>query len=329
MSEWSDALVDHLDGIEAGLASTFGLAKGLRGDLFEECLGSFLAWTRSFDATDRFKQVGRLGPAGIGSGVGEWLAAARNRTTKIMEGVTESMWKEFGADRIDLEAASAAYRGLIGALGAGGEAETRFAFATTNYDRSGEMSLSALGYQVDTGARGEVWQTRRINPDAIQAWADPGNVPHLHLHGAVGWYREHGSGIRVLPADQDYDSRQAPAVLYPDPAKDPEGELEMGVGLIWRKFRELASTASHVLVVGHSLHDRPLVAVLADAADGGARIAVSYLEDPAPILAQLRDHERLRSGAVDLSLVDVRVESSGSFDEVARWMTGQIIAPAV
>ena len=70
MSDWSDALVDALNEEEPTLAEqVMRLAKGLAGKDFEETLGAFLQWSQTLDETERFVQLGRVGPSGVSSDV--------------------------------------------------------------------------------------------------------------------------------------------------------------------------------------------------------------------------------------------------------------------
>jgi hypothetical protein len=80
----------------------------------------------------------------------------------------------------------------------------------------------------------------------------------LHLHGAVGWYQRADGSIAQQPPDQGYNpTLGTPVFLPPDPAKDPSNDA--AVSAIWSQFEEALRGATHLLVVGHSLRDEPLV----------------------------------------------------------------------
>jgi hypothetical protein len=75
-------------------------------------------------------------------------------------------------------------------------------------------------------------------------------------------------------AEEEFDpSRGAPVVLYPDPDKKP-AEAAI-VSELWQEFEIMVNEASSVLVIGHSLHDDPLVEHLARV-ERDRPLAVSY-----------------------------------------------------
>lgn len=266
MSDWSDALVDALNEEEPTLAEqVMRLAKGLAGEDFEETLGAFLQWSQTLDETERFVQLGRVGPSGVSNDVITWITNARGRLPRIIRTINSSLWSEFGLKRVDIDTAANAYRELSSALDTLPDQRNRKLFSvTTNYDRSGEAAWELVGFKCDYGGR-----RRRpggsmvLDVDQIRPWDACNTVPHLHLHGAVGWYRDE-DGIRIEAADRAFDDRELPAVLYPDPAKDPTNDAD--VQALWKVFDQALAEATHVLVIGHSLHDRPLLDRLASIA---------------------------------------------------------------
>lgn len=323
MGDWASILVDALDAVEEGLASTIGLRVGIGGEAFEERVGAFLRWTGTLDATERFLQVGRVSSHGVASDVMTWMANARRRTATIIQAVNASLWREFGLTRMDPTEAARAYGALLESLGATSGATTRLFTATTNYDRLGEAALHILGFKPDTGARADPGRTERLQPDDIEVWADAGTVPHVHLHGAVGWYRD-GEGIQVHPPDQEYDDRLSPAVLYPDPDKDPLGDAEAGVHALWERFVDALETATHVVVLGHSLHDRPLLDVLGAAARPGLRFAFCHY-DAAEATAAVLNSNKAFTNAVDVSLVPVDFSPEHDFGALRAWADGATV----
>jgi hypothetical protein len=326
MADWSNELVEALNRAERGLAETLDLRTGLKGDQFEEVLGAFLRWTQTFDATERFMKVGRPGPdTPISSEIVRWLSLARERTSTIVRAVNVSLWREFSLNRVDTATATNTYQRLLKALRAvPGKGSTTLFSATTNYDRSAEVALGELGFSVDTGTRAVRGRTERLDLDAVQPWTDPMIVPHLHLHGAVGWYRDPERGIRVDPADRDFDDRLTPAVLYPDPDKDPLGEGEVGVNALWNKFGDALKSATDVLVLGHSLHDRPLLDALFQYSGRNTRFAFTFHHDAEPIEERLNSY-RTAIANREVSLVSMDFQPKHDFSSLRAWIDGGLV----
>jgi hypothetical protein len=328
MADWSDALVKALDRAERGLAATMDLRTGLTGEEFEEVLGEFLRWTQTFEATKRFIELGRTSPdIPITSEVLNWLSVARRRASTIVDTVNMSLWQEFGLNRVDTAAATSTYQSLLKALRAlPGERSTALFSATTNYDRSAELALAELGFTVDTGTgtRAVRGRTERLDLDAIQPWTDPMIVPHLHLHGAVGWYRDPERGIRVDPADREFDDRLTPAVLYPDPDKDPLGEGEVGVNALWNKFGDALRSATDVLVLGHSLHDRPLLDALFQHSGRNTRFAFTFHHDAEPIEERLKSYRSAISNR-EVSVPPIDFQPEHDFQRLRAWIDGGLV----
>jgi len=328
MDGWSALLVERLDAAEPGLASTIELSSALTGEEFEERVGAFLAWQSGLDLMERFVQVGRQSTAGVSGDVHQWFSNARQQAESIMRVINESLWSEFGGNRIDANVAGASYRELLRALDAlpGTESGGALFSATTNYDRSGEIAFDDVGFTPDTGARGSAWQTSRLDLSTMKPWRSHTEVPHLHLHGAVGWYRDpEQGGIKIAPADQAFDDRLTPAVLYPDPDKDPLAEVDLGVAHLWGKLEEALESATHVLIVGHSLHDRPLLDAIAKAsAQRRLRIGVGWFGEPDPAIQTLNSHGAF-DGTKDLSLIEIDFQPDGDFTNVKRWIDGATI----
>lgn len=328
MADWSNRLVATLDSGEEGLASAIGLRRDMDGEEFEEALGQFLQWTQAFPSPGPFKQFDRD-------------PDSQMRVKKVIRLVNQSLWREFGWPRINSGKASETYAKLLAALDAlpplgGGpeEVSTRLFSATTNYDSSGERALSSLGLTPDIGQQHEEFgQTPYLKPDFV-AWEESLRVPYLHLHGAVGWYREPGPDIRIIPPteprisihhlDQPYDDRLSPAILYPDPRKNPF-DVQLGVHALWRKLKEALETATHVLVLGHSLHDRPLLDALAESAKScrQTRFAFCYYGDQSPLETVLNNDTTFGRPSVDIKLVAMDFQPQWDFTELERWVNGE------
>lgn len=325
MADWSDALVTALNRSESDLADTIGLRSGLSGEEFEEALGAFLRWTQTFDATRRFLRVGRAAGGGLDNEVPSWLIRARERSQIIIEAINSSLWSEFGLNRVDESKAVDTYGQLFKALDALPGGSTQLFSATTNYDRSGEVALSEIGFTANTGARGGPGRTQHLDVEAIEVWGDLSTVPHIHLHGAVGWYRERGGGIRVNPADEEYDNRRTPAVLHPDPNKDPVGDVEVGVHTLWAKLAEALDSATDVLVLGHSLHDAALLDALARRARQSMRFAFCFHRDREAIEAALNAHDVFGTPNVEVSYISMDFRPEHDFVQVKEWINGSHI----
>ncbi len=161
-------------------------------------------------------------------------------------------------------------------------------------------------------------------------WDNSLTVPHLHLHGGVGWYREYQRGSILGPPqsprifipyldDDRYRATYPPAILYPDPKKDPH-DIELGMDRLWNKFAEALETATHVLVVGHSLHDKPLLDALAEPVHAGRQIhfAICYHGDPQPVRTVLEKHPLFNSLSPRLISMDFQPEHD--FSEMKGWI---------
>jgi hypothetical protein len=254
MAGWADRLCDVLEGVEPGLAAAAGLRYGLTGEKFEETLGALLRWQELRPLNRRFTHLG-------GSKVGKHPAEVEHaferesgRLQAIMASLHHSLYDEFGASRISMPSARAAFAWLLDLLPTG----TRLTIATTNYDRTPEMVLPELGYAPNTGFVRRPGCAPKLAPDGlVLAVANTENeVAVIHLHGAVGWYQQGGEVIEHY-ADQPFRREMGvPAVLYPDPDKDPTRDA--AVRALWNEFDHALDAATHVLVLGHSLHDTAL-----------------------------------------------------------------------
>lgn len=167
------------------------------------------------------------------------------------------VYREFGRLSINTEKARSAYGGLLDKLGF---PEARVVFSTTNYDTSIEVGLQAIGTIPNDGFPPTSWERPFLTPVGMVDWdsGHKGSVPVLHLHGAVGWYFEPKGQIARQYPDQSYNpSLGVPAILPPDPNKEPTSSPFVGV--IWSEFIRALQGSTHVLILGHSLNDRALM----------------------------------------------------------------------
>jgi hypothetical protein len=268
MSDWADSLCESLDQKELRLAEGCHLRPGMTGPEFEQNLGLLLRWQQIRHLESRFEGLG-------GGNIGEPINAvtkSRDRIDRrmalVMETLNATLFREFGQGQVDDEKARKAYGLLLDYL-----ERPDLILATTNYDGSAEAALVGLGLDIDTGFRRRPSRTPILKPQGLVT-ERRGNIPAIHLHGAVGWYERDGN-VGEYHADLDYNpSLGSPVVLYPDPDKDPTHDAT--VNLLWAEFQAAVDEVDSILVVGHSLHDPALVRVLKDAA-GSKPVVITYL----------------------------------------------------
>lgn len=255
MRDWAGTLCEALDAEEPGLAQACGLDPEFDGPQFEEALGDLLIWNRMRPLEEKFE------PLALNNFNGqprEKLRMARKNTSdrlvKIRSAVNGTLYRQFSHVAVDDARAVAAYGSLLKQL-----RKPDVAIATTNYDRSAESALLKLGYSVVNGFVGDPPGRKIFEPASLAEMRGKG-VTLLHLHGAVGWYERNGEVV-LDNADEDHDdSRGSPVVLYPERGKNPSENVI--VAELWRELEFAVENARRVLVIGHSLHDQPLVDVL-------------------------------------------------------------------
>ncbi len=251
MTDWSDALCSALDAEEPGLAKACHLAPGMDGEEFEKNLGLLLRWNQVNWLEERFQDLGGSRAGSHTDQIPKARHQFRTRLEGVMRTVNLTLFEQFGQGKVDDDRAAQAYGALFSHFD-----DDRLIVATTNYDRSAEAGLEALGKNVDTGFRHRTSRTPTLEPAGLVADRED-QTPVIHLHGAVGWYEQDGTVVDYY-GDQPYrEALGAPVVLYPDPDKDPTADAL--VSLLWLEFREALEEASSVLVIGHSLHDPALV----------------------------------------------------------------------
>lgn len=268
MKDWSDVLCESLEAQEAGLSAACHLAPGMDGPEFEKNLGLLLRWQKVRHLEERFQGLGGEPPGTQTSPVIRARKNTARRLDEVMRAINVTLYEQFGQHRIDDVRAEVAYGALLKELG-----DAEIILATTNYDRAGESALSALGHQVDAGFRSRPQRSPKLEPAGLIAERG-NNTPVIHLHGAVGWYERDGAVIEH-PPDQFYNpTLGSPVVLYPDPDKDPTSDAL--VSELWAEFQAAVDLAEAILVIGHSLHDPPLVRALKRTARSKP-VVISYL----------------------------------------------------
>lgn len=273
MSDWSDALCQALDEREANLAAACELVPGSDGPTFEENLGHLLRWQQVRYLEKRFRG---LGGDSAGSHWGEIDRARENtdgRMKVVIETINQTLYDQFGHHRIDDSLATDTFIRLFDLIGRPDD----LILATTNYDRAGETALGSLGYDIDSGFRWKPHRTPILEPEGLVSHRGA-KTPVIHLHGAVGWYKQNGI-VAEHPADKPFNpSLGTPVVLYPDPDKDLTTDAM--VAALWTEFEAALDFADSVFVLGHSLHDPKLVQELHRVANIKP-IVISYLDGSA------------------------------------------------
>jgi hypothetical protein len=272
MRAWATGLREALDEGDRGVADVIGLKVDLDGDLFEERLGDFLAFQANLGLVHGLRRLG-LQPVGSGTTqIDQWLTVATDRCDRLVHAIWTNLYENFGFRSFNGQLAAQAYDHLRGWFS---QQPTHLSIATTNYDLSAEEAFRLLGSTVLDGFSGSAYTAQTLDLDDLmnRRLESVEYVPVLHLHGAVGWYRSSdGSGsITRHPADQPYYPHLGPpALLLPDGRKTISSLV--GAERVWDAFQVLLDEASHVLVLGHSLHDKHLVELI----KGGPRVAVAW-----------------------------------------------------
>ena len=255
MGDWAGTLCKALDSRELGLADACGLDPIFDGPQFEQALGELLEWDRVRPLEAKFEPLALKNFTGPPK---EKVRLARKQTDErladVKAAIHSTLYRQFGHVAVDDKKAEKAYGSLLGQL-----RNPSLALVTTNYDRSAESALLRLGHDVVNGFVGDPPRRKIFEPSSLAEMRGRGTTL-LHLHGAVGWYERNGQVI-LDNAEEDFDSsRGSPVVLYPDPAKRPSENVI--VAELWQEFEFAAAHAKRILVIGHSLHDQPLVDVL-------------------------------------------------------------------
>jgi hypothetical protein len=282
MGEWAAILREACEAEEPGLADALRLTVDISAEDFEQIVGELLGLKADVRLIKQYQGLGgrpRKPPQvrPVGGETGIWITKLDERLGTFERVLRVTLYEQFGLPAIDGEKAKAAVHALLmGLLG-----EEGIQFATTNYDRSLEIGLNANGHTVDDGFKADTdLETPKLAPDGMGGWVsenDP-TVTVLHLHGAVGWYARPNGDIVSQYADQPYnESLGTPAIVPPDPRKDPLNSPY--VRAIWFEFRRVLAQATHVLILGHSLHDVPLVEAFREQAEE-AKFAISYHDQP-------------------------------------------------
>lgn len=297
MPDWAQEVRQALDRSGLGTAQALGLRQGQTGPEFETAVGDFLKWQRVLPLAARFLPLGF--DTGRAPDAGEWQRRAQWAADAATAALRTTLYDQFSGSRINPIAARDAYAALIDMMQLnplGGS----IAVATTNYDPAAELALAELDRRPDVGDVPAAARTRRLEPENLIARCDAGRgTAVLHLHGKVGWYTQPDGTVAVVDDHHPLnESTGTPTLLMPDPDKDPLAEP--AIRLLWAEFDAALRQATHVLFLGHSLHDPVLLEHVRRQA-GGASIGVSVLPD-----ADQAERDRVRSVLPQAKVVGLR-----------------------
>lgn len=293
MPEWADVLCTALDAADGELARRCRLTPGMDSEEFEEALGELLRWESMKHLNRRFAQM-----TDDPNGFQALDQHADRRLAIVRRVINETLYGQFGQQRVHDGAATQAYNGLFNRLGG----VQRLVLATTNYDRSCEAALSNLERHPDSGFRAadsESLPRLDVSNLVASCW-EKERTACLHLHGAVGWYQEDGVVVDYKGSQPFNETLGAPVLLYPDPEKDPTSDAH--VAALWREFRTALSLTRHVLILGHSLHDLALIAELQAAPPDRLGVAYHARNDPEFEVQERSRIEDLLPGAIPIGM---------------------------
>jgi hypothetical protein len=276
MPDWATSLTQALDTAEPMLSRAVGLTPDMAGDAFELQLGQFLELASKIPLLKQFKNIGGDTPTSGTAGFQGWVRLAESRCALALETIRENLYVNYNINRLGRARVVKAYTKLLQWFNTEGPVNPppHLSFATTNYDLAIELAFQSYAPVIDGFVQDNPYSTPQFDPVSItQALADETPaIPVLHLHGAVGWYRTDEGFIRKYPGDMGYNpTLGSPALLLPDATKTTSSLV--GAEGLWDVFRRLLLEASHIFVLGHSLHDAHLVDVLNEAR---APIAVAW-----------------------------------------------------
>lgn len=291
MRDWCANLIQRLNaGPWPGVPATLGLTTADL-DGFEAHIGHFLAWQRSLATAGELIDLGAVAvTAAAGTDpVRAWFNAARDVAAWIEQVIHESLFDQYSAERTSAVSATQAYRKLFSDCAV--ESSTAVAYVTTNYDVAGEQALIGLGRHPNWGEQPSFdAASRPIRVTGLSAGWTEYQTPVLHLHGRVGWYIDDTDTlISVNPAGKLQTGLGRPGLLLPDLDKD-YGQLP-AINDMWTEFELLLEQASHILVLGHSLHDRKLVDALTSTSRPIAVTALNQAENS----DRVKERERIQA----------------------------------
>jgi hypothetical protein len=287
MRTFSDLITNRLHE-KVGYLEATDLTSGLAGDEFERRLGGFLRGVAAFE------QIPSLVPATaafLGSPppptsdtLEQWYRTSLSHLHEIVEDIYRVTFDSFNIDRVAVTAAATAYGTLLTALNL--RPSHSVVVATTNYDQVVEYALDQAGWRPDAG---DPRYTNTADPSiTVDGLLNgmPGDVPVLHLHGRLGWYRRPSSETIYVTDNRRHDPNFGiPVLVLPDPQKSYAGDA--AIASLWSQFEIALRRAKRVLVLGHSLNDTSLVDALRRNVPQGSRVAVTALPGDNAMIARI------------------------------------------
>ena len=306
MGDWSETLRKALAEQDSGLGEIVGICHGQSGPDFEKAIGDFLTWQRSLELSARYLPLGIESPWDFN--IDEWRQRAVWKSATVVTTLTRTLFAQFGQDRVSAVAATSAYGQLFDALDRVGGGST--VIATTNYDPAVELALAELRLKPMLGEVLGPGGATFLDPENLVSMCRTGqSTPVLHLHGKVGWYTQPDGSVQIHSAFHPYnETAGTPTVLWPDPDKDPT--VEPGIQKLWEQFELALGQATHLLVIGHSLHDPLLVDRIRRHA-GRARKAVAVF---AP-----EDSEMARTTIPEAIEVGIDFGPNPALEHIKQW----------
>lgn len=314
MTEWAEQLIANLATYDRSAPSIVRLTSGLDGEEFERRLGEYL---RQANAFLRARDLG-------------WALERNSKLTgyhdtflrvqEINRVIHETLYDMFGEDRVDGVAAGEAYSRLLKVVLGEPPTPRSWVYATTNYDTLGEQAVTAMGGLYDNG---EIRRSRgfaRVREGDVANEALSFCVPVLHLHGRVGWLRRLRDGddeVISMPLNSHLPAAGTPLVMLPDLHKTYSDPV---ISALWRQFERYLERARLVLVLGHSLHDRALVAALSEKVQHPGRLAITYLKEFNAGRAA-GQHPHVRKALPHATLVPISFDAATdpASPELSRW----------
>lgn len=282
MPDWSEYLVQKLAGNMPGYAELVGLEPGLDGEEFESRMGRFLRLVEGFKEIAPILPIipsltADQPPAANPQQWQAWHLHIVGQLEQVTSVIHESPYEKFGAPSLDPVLPAQAYGALLNEFHI--NRETPWVYATTNYESIGEDALSSLGLIPELGevASWEVERDLQVDPSLLGSM--PRNVPVLHLHGKVGWFKRDGRPRSTVPNERFEPRAGPPIVMLPDLEKDYAADPI--IEALWRQCEEALRRARRVFILGHSLHDKALIEALTQNIDRLDRVAATFLDDEA------------------------------------------------
>ena len=101
-----------------------------------------------------------------------------------------------------------------------------------------------------------------------------------------------------------------PVFLPPDPLKDPSNDAN--VAGIWSEFETALASATHILILGHSLNDEPLIRAI-ESVGPQADVAVATLGP---------DRKEISDALPKAKVIEIRFGPGFKSKDLSSWVQG-------